>query len=269
MPQLIVSLTTIPPRVGHLETTIRSIQEQSLVPDAIELNIPRSYSRRGFGSFDRRGLPSGCEVIWVDRDLGPATKVLPTVARYWGTDTRIVYCDDDQRYDPQWLERLVRVSEANPGAVIADRAIQSRKQEIKHVWAQKKLMYRALRAASLGRWKPSRGPFRDDIAEGFGGVLIRPEYLQDDAFEIPEVLWSVDDVWLSGMYERNGHRLVLTNYDAHPHASHIWVDNHRVGDINALIDYETQGYDRLAANVACISYMREKFGVFSGERRTA
>jgi hypothetical protein len=52
-------------------------------------------------------------------------------------------------------------------------------------------------------------------------VLIRPEYLQNDAFGIPDVLWSVDDVWLSGMFERNGHRLVLTNYDAHPHASHI------------------------------------------------
>lgn len=267
MPKLVVSLTTIPSRVQYLQATIDSILAQSLKPDAIELNVPKTYSRRTFGTLDSCVWPTGCDVVWVEQDLGPATKILPTVERYRNTDTLIVYCDDDQNYDRHWLERLVRASEANPGAVIADRAIESRKQEIKHVWAQKKLAYRLRRLISFGAWKPSRGPFRDDIAEGFGGVLIRPEYLHDDAAEIPNILWSVDDVWLSGMYERNGHPLIRTNYDAHPHASHIWVGDRRIADISALINFETEGYNRLAANVACITYMREKYGVFSGDRR--
>ena len=40
-----------------------------------------------------------------------------------------------------------------------------------------------------------------DILQGLGGVVVRPDFFDDEAFDIPDILWAVDDVWLSGMLE--------------------------------------------------------------------
>ncbi len=267
MPKLIVSLTTIPSRVPYLQATIDSIVAQSLQPDAIELNIPKVYSRRDLGEIDMAGLPTECDVHVVDTDFGPATKILPTVMRYWGSDARLVYCDDDRRYDPEWLARLVAVSEREPNAIVAEQCLPSAGQEMRARWFKKKLLYRTLRALSLGRWGVGRMPFVDDVVEGFGGVLIRPEFLTKEAFDIPDILWSVDDIWLSGMYQRNGRKIVGTGPKKKAKHTDVWIGNTLVGDVDPLYLMETQGHGRLAANVACITYMREKYGVFSGDRR--
>ena len=39
---------------------------------------------------------------------------------------------------------------------------------------------------------------------GVGGVSVRPDFFDDICFEIPEILWPEDDVWLSGNYMRQG-----------------------------------------------------------------
>jgi hypothetical protein len=43
-----------------------------------------------------------------------------------------------------------------------------------------------------------------DILEGWDGVVVRPEFFDDFAWQIPDILWTVDDVWLSGCLERQG-----------------------------------------------------------------
>ena len=110
MTKLVVSLTTIPSRLPSLARTLQSLHRQDTVPDVIELNLPRSYSKRSLGRIDPDLIPGGCTVRWVPQDMGPATKVLPTVRRYRAMDAWIVYCDDDQSYDPQWLTRLTRTA---------------------------------------------------------------------------------------------------------------------------------------------------------------
>ncbi|MFY0624040.1 MAG: hypothetical protein JXQ89_20340 [Pelagimonas sp.] len=270
MPKLIVSLTTIPSRVPYLQATIDSIVAQNLKPDTIELNIPKVYSRRDLGEIDLSGLPTECDVHVVDTDFGPATKILPTVMRYWGSDARLVYCDDDRCYDPDWLSRLVSKSQDHPNSVIAENCLPSAGQEMRARWFKKnnrKFTYRLLRAATLGQWGIGKMSFVDDIVEGFGGVLIRPDFLTGEAYDIPDILWSVDDVWLSGMYQRNGHDVVLTGPKKKSKFTERWIDETLVGDVDPLYLMETQGHGRLAANVACITYMREKYGVFSGDRR--
>ncbi len=43
-----------------------------------------------------------------------------------------------------------------------------------------------------------------DILERCGGVLVKPSFFSDGLFNVPEKVWSVDDIWLSGMLVYNG-----------------------------------------------------------------
>jgi hypothetical protein len=65
-------------------------------------------------------------------------------------------------------------------------------------------------SALAGRDAPRemRRPVREagyvDILQGLGGAVVRPEFFDDAAYDIPEVIWAVDDVWLSGILAKNG-----------------------------------------------------------------
>ncbi|MGD6027706.1 hypothetical protein QUV00_22805, partial [Xanthomonas citri pv. citri] len=66
--------------------------------------------------------------------------------------------------------------------------------------------YRLTRIFSLGTIKPNVyrfGGYVDQIS-GYGGVMVRPGWLDDEAYDIPEILWTVDDPWISGHLERAG-----------------------------------------------------------------
>ena len=39
---------------------------------------------------------------------------------------------------------------------------------------------------------------------GVGGAVVRPEFFDDVAYDIPEEAWAVDDVWLSAQLARRG-----------------------------------------------------------------
>jgi len=41
-----------------------------------------------------------------------------------------------------------------------------------------------------------------DMFEGYGGVMLQPNHFDDTAFEIPENVLMVDDIWLSGNLEK-------------------------------------------------------------------
>lgn len=267
MSKLIVSLTTIPSRVPYLSGTVNSLLAQNTRPDAIEINVPRTYRRPEFGTLDPARLPDGLDVHVIESDYGPATKILPTVERYRDQDALLVYCDDDYTYDPDWLTRLTETSARHPDAVIADRWRSTLKWESLERWKGKGSAYKMRRALSLGQWRPLRaGGYVPDIAEGMGGVLIKPRFVDETAFDIPDVLWTVDDVWLSGIYLKNGHPIVPTGVDWREIENSAVVDGTAVRNIDALCDYEFGGFNRMAANLECVSYMRDRFGVFSGGR---
>jgi len=35
-----------------------------------------------------------------------------------------------------------------------------------------------------------------------GGVSVKPKFFDNEFFKIPDTLWSVDDIWLSGCFKR-------------------------------------------------------------------
>jgi hypothetical protein len=125
----------------------------------------------------------------------------------------------------------------------------------------KNILYRVKRAVSLGTWKPSKGTSSGyvDILEGWGGVLVRPEFFDQLSFEIPELLWTVDDVWLSGCLERCAVPIWL-NVKNKVRAS---SNSNEIKDA-ALRNFVYNGYGRVAANRACIKYFQEKYRIWGG-----
>ena len=198
---------------------------------------------------------------------------------HWGTPTRIIYCDDDRLPERNWLQKLVLATGKNPDDAIVSRGmilpidIENRrkpqclvkkpysfsvtighlKRRISH--KSKELVFR----------KPFPRPQKRkffgvsgyiDIAEGCGGVSVKPDFFGPDAFDIPPVVWSVDDIWLSGMLEK-------ANIG-------IWVDRSVpipflscASPIEALYNFSTDEFGRYAANDYAVRYMQDHYGIWN------
>ncbi|MDJ0827498.1 MAG: glycosyltransferase family 2 protein [Rhodobacter sp.] len=275
---LIVSLSSIPSRFDKLAPTLDCLRRQTAQIDRILLYIPKTYRR--FPDWDGRlpEVPEGVEIVRVDRDLGPATKVLYAAQAFRGQDVDILLCDDDRRYKPHWAAAFVAARAAHPEACIAiagfeaDRYGQSRMQGRPQPRA--KTRRRALDLAFQARmaWEyvfppverrylrePTRRLFRQsgyvDCFEGFGGALVKPDFFDDAAFDIPDVVWAVDDVWLSGHLARKGVPIwvLADEYD---------TQHTPAGVTDALHKAEIDGADRDAANRAGIAYFQQTYGVW-------
>jgi len=209
-------------------------------------------------------VPPGVEVRRCDVDYGPATKVLPAVEAFGHREARILYCDDDRIYDPDWASRLLSASDAHPDACIAEVGEVVRltlKKAFKATPA-----YRALVLATLGIFSGLyRRSMRSlevgvgtvDICKGYGGVLVRPGFFTPAACDIPDLLWTVDDIWLSGQLAVNGVPIrKITDCE-----QAIKTD---AADIDALVDYVHADHRREQANRACIRHFQREYGIWSG-----
>lgn len=276
--KIVVSLTTIPPRFADLGRTLDGILKQSLRPDSIEVTIPRNYRRFPAHNFCLPSVPEGVDLIISDEDLGPASKILPCAKRYRGEQVRIVYCDDDRIPHKSWLQSLVQASNEKPFNAIAScgtdldrlgitdpvdqilpRATR-RRSIVDPVYRFQRLIQVAhgiIRGETLP--KPGRNPFSKDgfvdVAEGLGGVLVYPSFFDDLCFDIPKVIWAVDDIWLSGCLERQGIKIWGTSKCKVP-------TEHHGGQYSALAQSVIEDADRHKANIECIRYMQRTYGIW-------
>jgi hypothetical protein len=268
----IVSLTTIPPRFPHLPRKLASLLKQSVPASAIELYIPKAY-RRFPGEVPKLPpLPEGVTVVTVDRDFGPGTKLLPALEKWHGQDVDILICDDDRLQDRDWIKRLTYSRGSRPNDIICERgwsisdrfgivqsqilmprAIQSKRQG-------RTLSYRLKRMLSFGLHHPKRSLYEMggyvDVFEGFLGALIPSGAMPAIAWSIPDVLWTVDDVWLSGMAKLNGVGVWAHSIPRPIHSNGFW------DKVAALTNFVEQGKDREKADRMCVEYMRQNHGVW-------
>lgn len=268
MPQSIISLTTIPPRMDGIRPTLESLLRQTARIDAVILWIPRAYRRPEFNSFTLPEVPAGVEVRRCDVDYGPATKILPAVEAFRGSDARILYCDDDRIYDSCWASRLLAASDAHPDACITEVGevvALTLKKAFKATPA-----YRCLTTATLGIFgnfyrRGMRalevGVGRVDICKGYGGALVRPGFFTPAAFDIPDLLWTVDDIWLSG-------QLALSGVPVLKIAEMEMATKTAVAGVAPLEGYIYADHGREQANVACIRYFQDRYGIWKGPAAT-
>jgi hypothetical protein len=270
MSQLIISLTSIPPRFPYLRETLASLLNQQADVAAVNIYIPRRYRRFEFSDTDVPSFLPGVNVRLCDTDYGPATKVLPAALEYRGQDVRILFCDDDKVYDPQWAQRFVDCSDRHPDCCIVEEGgdvynysdhNHSGTMQPRSSRRQKGIDYRLKRLLSLGTWKPRKnvGSGYVDMLEGWGGVLVRPGFFTDAAFDIPDILWMVDDIWLSGQLAVNQVPIWLNGEDK----IRTKGNSNEVKEA-ALRKLVHEGYGRTEANQACVDYFRQTHGIWGG-----
>lgn len=197
---VMVSLTTIPSRLPYLAPTLKSLLRQSCAPRKIIVNLP-FYSLREKCPYDIPdwliGL-SGVEIHRVE-DLGPATKLLPTLKRV-APDQPIIVVDDDRLYHQTFIADLVRAADALPGASIGHSGwivpadLTDRPTTLWSNWK--------MRPPAPVRARRIKSPVRVDVLQGLSGYLVRPDQLNlDQIFDYsgaPDAAFFVDDVWVAG-----------------------------------------------------------------------
>ncbi len=227
----VITLTTIPPRFAGLGAVLESLLAQRPRPFRICLCLPDRYARFP-GAHARPAVPAGVEIHRANRDLGPATKVLPLARALRGQDIDLIYCDDDCLYRPGWAQALL-AARPNKGTAVA--------------------------ASGFGierlRRRPSALPGDADIAQGFGGVLVRPEMFDAAAQEIPDALQAVDDIWLSGHLARRGIPIRLS-----PAARRLCRP--RAGAPAALQKAMPGGRSRAQLNAECAAHFHQRYGIW-------
>lgn len=275
---LIVCLSSIPSRFDKLVPTLECLLQQTAKIDRIILYIPESFRR--FPDWDGTlpDVPEGVEIRRVPRDMGPATKILYAAKEFHGEEVDLLLCDDDRRYKPGWAQAFLDARVDHPDDCIAiagfeaDRYGQSqmlnrpmpRAKRSSRTWDlrfQAKMVWEFLFPPVTRKYlrEPTRVTFKSsgyvDCFEGFGGALMRPHFFGDEAFDIPEVVWAVDDVWLSGCLARKCIK-IWALADEHD------TQHTPAGVYDALHEATIEGADRDKANSTCIEYFRKNYGVW-------
>lgn len=265
----IISLTSIPPRFAYLGEVLEGLLAQKA--DAVHLYIPRSYRRFPDSDIPLPDLPNGIELRYIDQDFGPATKVLPAISEFAAVDAQILFCDDDVIAAPDWASKLFDIQARRPTEAVAtlgrlaDGYVLKRKNPplrpvAKQIKLKHDVQYRFERVlARFSDFVPTRRPIvfpgYVDILFGHGGVVVKPDFFDDEAFKVPEESWFVDDIWLSAQLARNQIPIYCP-----------WRLKCPVGSLASkdasLLDLKVEGEDRSAMNRTASLYCQSKFGIW-------
>ena len=275
--ELIISLTAIPPRFEVLGPALESLLVQNHKADRITVWIPTQYRRFTDWDGTMPRVPSGVEPCRTDRDLGPATKVLPIARELAGQNVDLLFCDDDRTYPPEWSATFLCARRNHPDAAIClrglgaeaiaktspKRALQPRPviRPKSEDWEfQRRRVGRILKTLVTFNYRePERRRFSSsgysDMFEGCGGVLVRPDWFDKSDWDIPEFALGVDDIWLSGMLARKGIPIWLEANAMIPEDTKAW-------DYSPLAKDEVGGANRHDANLKTVLYLQDKYGVW-------
>jgi hypothetical protein len=205
--RVVVTFTTIPERIGQIEVMLKSLLDQSVLPDSICLCIPKTSRLAPYAY----SIPSWfsqipiLNIVECEHDLGPVTKFIPT----WQQErhmpnTRLIIVDDDGVYPFRLIEQLVSWSQRMPDAALGCSGVAvpagmkpSSVIFSRETWRQD-LRYTSFSSDALARV---------DYLFGYAGVLVKPRFFDaavTDYSAAPKQAFFEDDVWLGGHLARRG-----------------------------------------------------------------
>ncbi|HEV2695716.1 MAG TPA: hypothetical protein VG347_22705 [Verrucomicrobiae bacterium] len=116
---VIISITTLPSRIGRLRPCLDSLLAGDVVPDKILLPLPALSQREQCAyeipAFLKDNYGARVEVVAAEQDYGPGTKVLGALSRIQDP-CYLIAADDDVRYRPHFLSSLLAAQRADRAA---------------------------------------------------------------------------------------------------------------------------------------------------------
>lgn len=203
----IVSLTTSPKRIDKIKPMLDSIMAQSYPPDRIVLNLPRVFKRTGDTFVDP--LPqfiTNNPLIYVNwcEDIGPATKIIPTISLIKDPDTYILSVDDDIYYPNYLLKLYLSYAQVLPNSIITGTTFIDNKDRIDNRWLE------SIKSKTIPRFKGRLA----DLLEGFSGVLYRRDFFTKELLK-DFYKWNNekscrlgDDFHLSNLFKKYRRKIV-------------------------------------------------------------
>jgi hypothetical protein len=196
--QVIVSLTSWPPRIHLVYCAIESLMRQTYKPSKIclflaESQFPDHKIPRTLEILQTRGL----EVHFCD-DWGPAKKLIPAMEKF--PSATIITVDDDVAYDSDLIEDLMKAHKQHPASIIGNRFDKILFEEDK-----------TPKYVHPIRTVPNKSVL---IATGIGGVLYPPFSLDSEAFNLEsyrELCFYGDDIWFLTMAILKGTKVNSSN----------------------------------------------------------
>ncbi len=197
---VVVSLTSIPERLGTVDLVIRSLLAGTVLPERIVLYLPEELygpmpsrlSELLHDRFEIRFTPLTC----------PHKKLIHTLERFPGSV--IITCDDDLMYPRKWLSFLYENHLEHPDCVIANQTRYIRYGDDGLPLPYKKWVY-----PESGVPNPRRV-----LAIGAGGVLYPPGSL-DKRVQERELFLALspraDDLWFKVMSLLAGTRTLASD----------------------------------------------------------
>ena len=125
--KIVITLTTVPERLSYLvedgfKLVVQSICEQNYNNYEVHLNLPHVYSVTG----EFYLIPEWLEKfqgkykhlkVFRTEDMGPPTKIIPTILRE-SPDTLLIVVDDDLLYHPDMINEHIKYHEQLPNSVM-------------------------------------------------------------------------------------------------------------------------------------------------------
>lgn len=234
MNKIIISLTTYPQRINCLSSVIKSILNQSILPDKIivfayekELNI-LNFS-------DDIYKNQLIEIRFVKENLKGHKKYFYAFSEFF--DDFVITIDDDCLYHQDTIKKLLEYSKLYPQCVICNRG--------------RFIFYQDDSFTPYKNWirnYPIGVPSDFIMATGCLGVLYPPHWYDDQLFNINEIqkepVLSNDDVWLKYHELRLGIKTVITDINKSLNFINN-TQNSSLCDYNHKKDYTNQAINKL------------------------
>ncbi|MEQ9467184.1 MAG: hypothetical protein RLN88_07195 [Ekhidna sp.] len=202
--EAVISMSVLPSRFKGLVPTINSLTDQTVLPEKIMIDLPR-YFKRDQTEYEIPGYIHDhplVEINWIDEDMGPATKLLPTVDFYeHNPDRLIIVVDDDQIYARGMVENYLVYEKKLPDAALTLSG-----------WTVPDTFDHGDKAQKYGgivrfyrKDTSVNEPVRVDCLQGAASFAVKPKFFNGQIFDFanaPKEAFYVDDIWVSGNLAR-------------------------------------------------------------------
>jgi Glycosyl transferase family 2 len=197
--RIIVSLSTMPDRIGRLQPTIDSLLKQSQPPAEIVLAVPNFSIRqkREYEIPEYLSRMPQVRLLRSEKDWGPATKFIAIVQEELAAgrkDTLIMVVDDDRIYPRDSIELYLHYHTQLPDAALCFRGGPIPPSLS---WRHPKIDF----GVDL------QTPKSTAVITGCGSYLIQPRFFDSSLWDYsaaPAGAFYMDDIWISGCLERLG-----------------------------------------------------------------